>query len=79
MKTLNLSRRYWRAVPTQLSAPIAPVNNERKMGGKVNIVQIHIRKFANSLKMDVFWGNGSAFLKNANYRTTMIGGGNAGV
>lgn len=45
----------------------------------MDIVQIKISNIADSLKMDVRWGNGSALLENANYRTTMTGGGNAGV
>lgn len=45
----------------------------------MDILLIKASNFANSLKMDVRWGNGSALLENANYQTTMIGGGNEGV
>ena len=45
----------------------------------MDIVQIKISNIADSLKMDVRWGNGSALLENVNYRTMMTGGGNAGV
>jgi hypothetical protein len=55
------------------------LNNEREVGGRVDIVQIAIGNFANSLKIWERWGNSNALRKNDNYRKPMVGGGNAGV